>query len=117
MMERERYSEIAYDHSDHNESRKGFGLVIRSLREERGISLKALSRKIGVNPSYVSRVENGIVPASGKLVEALADELGVSRFDLAIQSGLLGVNWNEIGASELEALKQIVDSGAFSLRD
>ena len=117
MLGIERYPEIAYDTNDHAESRRRFGLAIRSLRKSQEVSLKGLSKKIGINFSYLSRVENGLVPASGKLVEVLADGLETSRFDLAIQSGLLTVDWNRITEPQLVELKQIVDSGAFILRN
>ena len=116
MLESDRYFGMAYDFNDNEASRKRFGSAVRSFRESQGISLKALSKNIGFSPSYLSRVENGITPPSGKFVEKLADELGVSRFNLAFQGGLLRVNWDRMTRSQLEDLKRIVDTGTFRLQ-
>lgn len=116
MLEADRYFGMAYDFSDNEASRKRFGSAVRSFRKAHGITLKAVSKNIGFSPSHLSRVENGKTPPSGRFIEKLADELGVSRFNLAIQAGVLSVDLGKISGSELVELKRIVDSGALSLQ-
>jgi hypothetical protein len=42
---------------------EGFGLELRRLRQQHGLSLRALSRAIGFTPGYLSKVENGRSPS------------------------------------------------------
>lgn len=52
------------------------GKKIKKLREEKGLSLRKLAAAIDVDPSHISRVENGN-EASIKLLEKLAEFFGV----------------------------------------
>jgi len=49
-----------------------FGKTIRNLREQRNLSLRQLARSLGVHSAYLSKVENGKVSPSEKLIEKLA---------------------------------------------
>lgn len=53
-----------------------FGAELRKRREAKGISLRQLAKEVGVKPPYLSRVENGEVPASEELVLSAAKILG-----------------------------------------
>ena len=51
---------------------------LRARREEKGMSIRTLARRIGVSPSLVSQIETGKVnPSVGTLV-AITTELGLS---------------------------------------
>lgn len=52
-----------------------FGKRIRELREERGLSLRELARTIGIDPTYLSRVENDALPAGQFPAEATVTKL------------------------------------------
>ncbi len=55
---------------------------LRSRREEKGISIRALAQRIGVSPSLVSQIETGKVnPSVGTLV-AITTELDLSLAEL-----------------------------------
>ncbi len=55
---------------------------LRSRREEKGMSIRTLARRVGVSPSLVSQIETGKVnPSVGTLV-ALTTELGLSLDEL-----------------------------------
>jgi transcriptional regulator with XRE-family HTH domain len=55
---------------------------LRSRREEKGISIRTLARRIGVSPSLVSQIETGKVnPSVGTLV-AITTELELSLDEL-----------------------------------
>jgi hypothetical protein len=51
-----------------------FGLELRRLRRQHGLSLRDLSRAIGFTPGYLSKVENGRSPSPG-LARACDDTL------------------------------------------
>ncbi|QUQ69575.1 tetratricopeptide repeat protein [Kutzneria sp. CA-103260] len=52
-----------------------FGRELRRLRQQRGLSLRDLSKLIGFTPGYLSKVENGR-PPSPELARACDDTLG-----------------------------------------
>jgi transcriptional regulator with XRE-family HTH domain len=51
---------------------KRFGLKIRKLRQQKGLSQIALSEKVGIDRAYLSLVENGKKEACLRTVEVLA---------------------------------------------
>ncbi|MFH0703205.1 MAG: helix-turn-helix transcriptional regulator [bacterium] len=58
---------------------KFFGEYIKKLRENRGLSLREVEKKVGVSYAYISQVEKGErnIP-SLKILEKLAEAYGVS---------------------------------------
>ncbi len=54
------------------------GARLRTAREERGLSLRALAQAIAVSPSLLSQIENGLARPSVGTLWALVSELGVS---------------------------------------
>ena len=58
------------------------GPRIRARRLELGMSMRELARRLGVSPSFVSRLENGRCPPSVGTLRALTSELGISASDL-----------------------------------
>lgn len=51
---------------------KRMGLKIRALREERGLSLRDAGTQLGLDYSYLGRVERGFVP-SMKVIQSIAN--------------------------------------------
>lgn len=51
---------------------------LRAARVERNLSLRELSRRVGVSPSAISQIENGRARPSVSLLYAIVSELGVS---------------------------------------
>lgn len=68
------------------------GACIRTVREQSGISQAQLAVSIGVDPSYVARIESGqrAKPAADVL-QRIADALGIDSGDLL---AFLGVTQN-----------------------
>ncbi len=58
------------------------GPRIRARRLELGMSMGELARRLGVSPSFVSRLENGHCPPSVGTLRALTRELRISAGDL-----------------------------------
>ena len=54
------------------------GPRIRQARQEQGVSLRALASKVGVSPSLLSQLENGLARPSVATLWALVTELGLS---------------------------------------
>jgi transcriptional regulator with XRE-family HTH domain len=73
-----------------------FGTYIKAKRLAKGLSLRQFCKNKGLDPAYVSRLENELIPAPLKntLLEALAESLELEKntpdwvrfFDLAATS-------------------------------
>ena len=58
--------------------RESLGSRIRSLRQERGLSLRGLAERIGLSPGYLSQLERGEAEnPSRHVLEGAAEGLGV----------------------------------------
>ena len=51
--------------------------VIRQIREDKGITVKALSEKIKVTSGHMSQIERGLRPITLDRLELICDLLGV----------------------------------------
>lgn len=60
----------------------GLGGRLRARRDELGVSLRELARRIGVSASLISQIENGKVQPSVSTLYALVTELGASFDEL-----------------------------------
>ena len=71
---------------------RAFGIVLRQLREKRGLSQEALALQCGLDRTYVSLLERGLRQPSLKTVFALAESLNVkaSRFVRDVEAELNG---------------------------
>jgi transcriptional regulator with XRE-family HTH domain len=66
---------------------ENLGAAIRAAREARGLSLRALARRVNVSPSVVSQMERGKANPSVGTLYALVSELGVSLNELLGRPG------------------------------
>lgn len=71
------------------------GRTIQHTRKVRKISLRTLARTLKVDPSYLSRVEAGKVPASDVLVRSAAKALGVDPEEWLLLSGRIPRSWQK----------------------
>lgn len=62
-----------------------FGVVLRRLREEQGISQERLGLETGAGRTFVSQLERGVKGSSLKTLFRLADYLKVSPADVVEQ--------------------------------
>jgi transcriptional regulator with XRE-family HTH domain len=65
------------------------GQRLRALRAERDVTLKGLARRLDVDPSFLGRMERGIVAAPESVVRAIASELEVAAEPLLVLAGHL----------------------------
>jgi transcriptional regulator with XRE-family HTH domain len=64
-----------------------FGKILRELRTRQGIGIKRLAPILGVNYTYVSKLENGDIGPSEQLVERVASYFGYDRNKLLLSAG------------------------------
>jgi putative DNA methylase len=64
-----------------------FGDLVKSQRKRAGLSLRETAERVGVNQSYLSRVEAGRVPPSDQLIAGLASVLSCSADELLLLAG------------------------------
>jgi transcriptional regulator with XRE-family HTH domain len=57
---------------------QAIGDLVRRLREQRGLSLRALAAATAFSPSFISQLENGLVSPSIDSMERIASKLGVT---------------------------------------
>lgn len=65
-----------------------FGVNVRRLRKERGLTLEALADAVGLAYSYVGEIERGRRNPTLNVVENFAEVLGVSPQALLAAQGL-----------------------------
>jgi len=62
-----------------------FGQVLKKLRKDAGVAQRTLAEKVGVNFTYLSKIENGVMapPSEGTLVK-IAKAIDCDPYDLII---------------------------------
>jgi transcriptional regulator with XRE-family HTH domain len=66
------------------------GRRLRARREEQGLSLRELARRLGMSPSAISQIETGKSRPSVSTLYAIVSELGMSLDELFSGAGLEG---------------------------
>lgn len=61
---------------------KNIGSVIRSLRQESGLSQVVFSERCGFYQTYLSRIENGNANPTINALDVIANALGMTVFEL-----------------------------------
>jgi len=61
---------------------KAFGAAVRQFRESSGISQEGLAERANLHRTYVCGVENGVRNPTLRIIEKLANALGVSNAKL-----------------------------------
>jgi transcriptional regulator with XRE-family HTH domain len=65
------------------------GDLLKAARGQRGVSLRQAAGHIGVDPSYLSRVEAGIQAPSHGLRQAASEYYGLASDELLLASGVV----------------------------
>lgn len=61
------------------------GENIKRIREEKKMSQDSLAKKVGVDQSYIAKIENGLKMPSMALGQAIAKEFGCTVNDLCAE--------------------------------
>jgi transcriptional regulator with XRE-family HTH domain len=81
--------------------------LLRRIRTERGVSVREVARKVGVDPSYVSRVERGEKHASPTFRQRLAEHYDLPPDDLALAAGQVPADIAAILRAHPEVLAEL----------
>src|SRR5437016_3808396 len=77
--------------------RKGFGALVRREREAREIGLREMARKIGVSPTYLSKIERGeFDPPAEDKVRRIAEIIGHDPDELLALAGRVASDLTDI---------------------
>lgn len=91
-----------------------FGVILREMRMGAGISRNKLAHAAGVNPSYLTRIEQGVrEPPRLHIVEAIARGLALgeqARNQLIVAAGYAPVTVSQIGHwdDSLQAVAEVL---------
>jgi len=66
-----------------------FGNLIKSLRLKKGVSIKKLAPEIGVDYTYISKLENSKVIPSTKTINKLSEYFNYDSDELLLSAGKL----------------------------
>lgn len=64
-----------------------FGVLLKRLRSERDMSLRDLSGRLRMDHAYLSRLENGTVLPSTRVIQELSRVFGISKEELSLSAG------------------------------
>jgi transcriptional regulator with XRE-family HTH domain len=81
--------------------------LLRELRESKGISLRSAARELGIDASYLSRVERGDKKASPSVLDRAASYYELPREDFAWADGKLPSDIIEILRSHPDLVRQL----------
>jgi HTH-type transcriptional regulator, competence development regulator len=77
--------------------RKSFGALVRQEREAREIGLREMAKKIGISPTYLSKVERDEFPPPAEdKVRKIAQIIGRDADELLALAGRVASDLNEI---------------------
>ena len=97
---------------------ESFGNKLKSERRSKGISQRGLAEKIGVDFSYISKVENDrLAPPSAETIEKIADALEISKEELLSASGKIPTNIKEMFSGNMSAIEFINEAQKMGLSD
>jgi len=71
-------SRISKNHEEKEHDWRKPGRIPPCLREQHGVSLRALAAHTGFSPSFLSQIENGVCSPSISSMEQIANALGVT---------------------------------------
>lgn len=64
-----------------------FGKILKSLRIQKGLSIKKLAPEIGLDYTYISKLENSRVNPSPKVVKKLSRYFNYNSDELLVTAG------------------------------
>ncbi|HOX22287.1 MAG TPA: helix-turn-helix transcriptional regulator [Elusimicrobiales bacterium] len=98
-----------------NQSSKHFAALVLAGMKEKGISLRALCRQTGVDPSLMSKILAGKrnPPDADGVLRAVADCLGLDPVELSVAVDRIPPEWRVLGSNPalLEAVRKLFAKG------
>ena len=100
------------------ESVNPFGQALRSIRQERGVSQRGLAEGVGVDFSYISKIENGrLPPPAADTVETICRFLGISSEHLLALTGKVPSRLTEMLGSSSAAQTFMQKAKQYNITD
>ncbi len=97
---------------------KTFGQTLRELRRAKGVSQRDLAEKVGVDFSYISKVENNrLPPPSADTIVKICEALSVPPDDLLAATGKMPTPVKEMLSTSPAALQFMREAHAMELND
>ncbi len=95
-----------------------FGQTLKAIRREKGISQRDLADQVGIDFSYISKVENDrMAPPAAETIQKICDVLGVSTEVLLSKSGKITGEMSGAIASSPSAIKFMNEVANMRLTD
>lgn len=88
---------------------RGFGTALRTARERRELSQRALSERADCDPTYISRIETGERRPTTEIVDRLASALQLGSAEGDLFYGAAGIARHEGASGELVALAALLE--------
>ncbi len=66
---------------------KSFGLLLKELRKEKGLSIKKLGSQLDINYSYISKLENNHTTPSEDFIKKIAAIFDYDKEELMLRAG------------------------------
>ena len=97
---------------------QSFGEILRELRRSRGVSQRELAEKVGVDFSYISKVENDrLPPPAADTIVRICDVLGVRPNDLLALTGKMPTDVKEMLSASPAAQQFVRQAQEMKLTD
>ena len=95
-----------------------FGQALRSLRREKGVSQRELAQKVGVDFSYISKLENDhLPPPAADTIVKICKVLGIPPDELLALTGKLPSGVKETIGSSPAAMQFIRSAQSMGLTE
>jgi HTH-type transcriptional regulator, competence development regulator len=97
---------------------KTFGQTLQTLRRSKNVSQRELAEKVGVDFSYISKVENDrLPPPAADTIVKICEALGVPRDELLALTGKMPSDAKEMLSSSTAAQQFIRQAQEMNLTD
>jgi HTH-type transcriptional regulator, competence development regulator len=97
---------------------KAFGQALRDLRHEKGISQRELADRVGVDFSYISKVENErLPPPSADTIVKICQVLGAPSDELLASTGKMPTEVKEMLTTSPAALQFVRQAREMGITD
>jgi HTH-type transcriptional regulator, competence development regulator len=97
---------------------KTFGQSLREMRRSKGVSQRDLAEKVGVDFSYISKLENDrLPPPAADTIVKICKELGIPPDELLASTGKMPTDVKESLSTSTGALEFVRQAHAMNLTE
>ena len=95
-----------------------FGVILKNLRRDKAISQRELAEEIGVDFSYISKIENDrLPPPAADTIVKICKALNIPTEILLAESGKVSSNITELIGSSQGAIKFMLKASDMNLTE